>query len=100
MLKKSLMSTKTLVEMLPGPVEIRVPGMPTVDITAVANRITGTRVVADDGQVADILMIPVRMIAPIVEKTIRSRFGFGIADIFRAIKLARVIYKAIKELRK
>lgn len=96
---KSLMSTKTLVEMLPGPIEIRVPGMPTVDITAVANRITGTRIVADDGEVADILMIPVRMIAPIIETTIRKRFGFGIADIFRVIKLARMIYKAIKALR-
>ena len=97
---KSLMSTKDLVEMLPGPPEIRVPGMPTIDITAVANKITGTRVVGDDGEMADILMIPVRMIAPIVEKTIRSRFGFGVADIFRAIKLGRVIYKAIKELRR
>ena len=94
------LSTRELVSKLPGPIEIRVPDIPGVDLEAIKiNTVSASTITTPNGEAVDVLMIPVSIAAPLIDKAIKARFGFGIVKIYRMYKLARMIWNAVRKLR-
>ncbi len=99
------MTTKELVDKIDGPVELRIPDL---QMTTIQRQIDGKQLVnpleisATTLQTPvgslDVFMIPAQMIAPAVDTALRSRFGVGITDIVRVVRIVKLLWTAGKGL--
>ena len=94
------MTTKELVDSISGPDELRIPDLQmTTSQKQLVNpiEISATTLVTPVGDL-DVLIIPAKMIAPIVDNALRSRFGFGVSEVVRFARIVKLLWSAGKGL--